>query len=208
MVDCRFSLADPAAGHQSWRDGHIPGAVYANLDNHLSAPISEGSGRHPLPPVRAFAKRLGAWGIGPGTQVVAYDDAGGAIAARLWWLLRWLGHDTVAVLNGGLSAWQQAGLALDDALPSPETTTFNPQPRDEAARDCRQMRAMLAAGSGLLLDARDAERFLGEREPLDIKAGHIPGARAIIRSAPTLTLTGAFWRPRNCAVASRPHWTA
>lgn len=177
IVDCRFSLADPAAGHQSWRDAHIPGAVYANLDRHLAAPPSPETGRHPLPPVKAFVKRLGAWGIDENTQVVAYDDAGGAIAARLWWMMRWVGHEAVAVLNGGLAAWQAAELPVDDTLPEPEATTYTPQPRAETTVTSRQLRAMQTAGTGLVLDARDAERFLGEREPLDTKAGHIPGAR-------------------------------
>ncbi|MEM9056243.1 MAG: sulfurtransferase [Pseudomonadota bacterium] len=177
VVDCRFSLADPAAGHQLWRDGHIPGAVYANLDRHLASAVEPGSGRHPLPSPRAFAKRLGAWGITRDTQVVAYDDAGGAFAARLWWLLRWVGHEAAAVLDGGLPAWLRAGHALSDELPEPEATTYDAQPRPELAIERRQLRAMLTAGTGVLLDARDAERFMGEREPLDTRAGHIPGAR-------------------------------
>src|SRR5882672_3495294 len=109
IVDCRFDLAKPEAGRALHRAGHIPGARYAHLNEDLSAPITPRTGRHPLPSPEKFARRLGAWGIGAHTQVVAYDDAGGAIAARLWWMLQWVSHDAVAVLNGGLSAWLAGG---------------------------------------------------------------------------------------------------
>ncbi len=118
IVDCRFSLADTESGRRAYAQSHIPGAYYAHLDDDLSGSIIPGkTGRHPLPSVEAAAKLFSSWGIGPRTQVVAYDDMSGAIAARLWWMLRWLGHDQVAVLEGGWPAWQKAALPTDDQSP-------------------------------------------------------------------------------------------
>ena len=113
VVDCRFSLTDTEAGRRAYRESHLPGARYAHLDEDLSGPITPIAGRHPLPDPARLARKLGEWGVGDGTQIVAYDDMGGMLAAaRLWWLSRWLGHQAVAVLDGGLSAWRQAGLPL------------------------------------------------------------------------------------------------
>ena len=120
VVDCRFSLLDPPRGRADHARGHVPGAVYADLDADLSAPVQPGrTGRHHLPDVARLAERLGGWGIDEATQVVAYDDGSGGIAARLWWLLRWLGHEAVAVLDGGWAAWTAEGLPVDDQVPSP-----------------------------------------------------------------------------------------
>ena len=119
IVDCRFSLADPSGGESAYREGHIPGAVYAHLDRDLSDHAKHGQGRHPWPDAEAFTDTLGRWGISPGHQVVAYDDGDGAMAARLWFLLRALGHEKVAVLDGGWSAWSGLGLQVETSRPSP-----------------------------------------------------------------------------------------
>ena len=178
LLDCGFDLADPAAGERAFLAGHLPGAVYAHLDRELSGAKAPGRGRHPLPERAAFAATAGGWGIVPGVQVVAYDAQGGPYASRAWWLLRWLGHHAVAVLDGGVAAWQQAGGALamgaalaDVALPNP------PYPASPAAMPTIDTESLLAAlGRVRVLDARAGERFRGEVEPLDAVAGHIPGA--------------------------------
>mgnify|MGYP001588671681 CR=1 FL=1 len=175
VVDCRFSLADPAAGEQAWRRSHIPGAVYAHLERDLSDMSRKGEGRHPWPEREAFLQRLQQWGISPSTQVVAYDDGDGAIAARLWFLLRVLGHEKVAVLDGGLSRWVALGLPASSALPQPQPARYAGQFDTRRLLDAKAVEAHLAAG-GLLIDARAPERFRGEQEPLDRVAGHVPGA--------------------------------
>lgn len=175
VVDCRFNLADPAAGRRAYQAGHIPGARYAHLDEDLSAPVTATTGRHPLPDPARLAATLGAWGIGPGTQVLAYDDLGGMLAAaRLWWLLRWLGHTAVAVLDGGLPAWTRAGLPLSTNVPVIAARTFIARPDDRLWLTVEQVQGLPA--HELLLDARGAARYRGEMEPIDPVAGHIPGA--------------------------------
>lgn len=177
IVDCRFSLMEPARGQADYLAGHIPGAVYAHLDRDLSSPIQpRRSGRHPLPDPRRLAETLGAWGVGPQTQVVAYDDATGAIAARLWWLLRWLGHEAVAVLDGGWQAWTREGRPQSRELPAPESVRFQGQPRAELVLDAAAAATWAMNPDRRLLDAREAPRFRGEAEPIDPVAGHIPGA--------------------------------
>jgi thiosulfate/3-mercaptopyruvate sulfurtransferase len=176
-VDCRFSLADSAAGERAYCEGHIPGARYAHLERDLSAPVTPGSGRHPLPAPQALIATFSAWGVNDATQVVAYDDAGGAFAARLWWLLRWLGHRRVAVLDGGIGRWTGEGGALSAALPAPGARAFTPRPDFGAWLDAEQVAQGLAAHRMLLVDARAEPRFRGEEEPLDAVAGHVPGAR-------------------------------
>lgn len=176
VVDCRFDLADPAAGETAWRRAHLPGAAYLHLDRDLSGPVTARSGRHPLPAPAALAATFGRLGIAPGTQVVAYDGGPGYFAARLWWLLRWLGHDAVAVLDGGLPAWLAAGGTLDDSVRGRAATDFVAAPRAGQAIDAPSLQAALAAGTLLLVDARNAERFRGEVEPIDPVAGHVPGA--------------------------------
>jgi len=176
VIDCRFDLADTGSGEHAWRSGHIPGSHYAHLDRDLSDLDRRGRGRHPLPDVNAFCARLVGWGVTPAHQVVAYDASGGMIAARLWWMLRLLGHRAVAVLDGGIAAWQAAGGALSQAAPAAESGryagTFDPQ----MIVGTQELEARLARNDGLLLDARAGERFRGEVEPLDPRAGHIPGA--------------------------------
>ncbi|HZF25175.1 MAG TPA: sulfurtransferase [Steroidobacteraceae bacterium] len=177
IVDCRFDLAKPEAGRALHRAGHIPGARYAHLNEDLSAPITPRTGRHPLPSPEKFARRLGAWGIGAHTQVVAYDDAGGAIAARLWWMLQWVSHDAVAVLNGGLSAWLAGGFPLTSAEPRVTPATFVPRVRNEQAITVDPLVPALADRSIVLVDARSADRFAGQNEVIDPIPGHVPGAR-------------------------------
>ncbi|ROR34152.1 sulfurtransferase [Inmirania thermothiophila] len=172
VVDCRFRLDAPEAGEAAWREGHIPGAVYAHLERDLSGPVTAASGRHPLPAPGPLMARLGAWGIGPGTTVVAYDDAGGAFAARLWWLLRWLGHRRVAVLDGGLAAWLAAGGGLARDRGAVRPCRFEGRPGGMPTVDAEAVRA----GGWCLVDARAPERYRGEEEPIDPVAGHIPGA--------------------------------
>lgn len=178
LVDCRFSLADPEQGALDYRGRHIPGAVYAHLDRDLSGPVQPGrTGRHPLPDVAALAATLGRWGIDDGVQVVAYDAAGGALAAaRLWWLLRWLGHDAVAVLDGGWPAWQAAALPTRGEVETRRPRPFVARPRPELIADADEVARLATDPRARVLDARGADRFRGENETLDPVAGRIPGA--------------------------------
>lgn len=175
IVDCRFDLAKPQSGEQAYREGHIPGAVYAHLDRDLSSPITKESGRHPLPDPERFAQRLGAWGVSAETQVIAYDADTGAYAARLWWLLRWIGHEAVAVLDGGLRAWTEAGLPLTTEIAQRTPTRFIARPNRSAWLSTGEVAEKIRAG-WRLLDARAPERFAGKVEPIDPIAGHVPGA--------------------------------
>lgn len=175
VVDCRHDLANPVAGEAAYGVGHIPGAVFAHLDRDLSGAMNGRNGRHPLPEAATLAARLGQLGIGPETRVVAYDDGPGMFAARLWWLLRWLGHDRVAVLDGGLAAWKSAGYPLETPRPEPISKQL----------PWRSAMGVVSAGEVLenldrrafqLVDARAPDRFRGENETLDPVGGHIPGA--------------------------------
>jgi len=177
IVDCRFDLAQPAAGEAAYRAGHIPGAIYAHLDRDLSSPITPGTGRHPLPDPEHFAQTLGGWGVGADTQVIAYDADNGMYASRLWWLLRWVGHRAVAVLDGGLKAWTAAGQPVSTEIPARQPTRFQARPNRELWLDADQVQARVQQPDWRLLDARAPERFLGKVEPLDKVAGHVPGAR-------------------------------
>jgi thiosulfate/3-mercaptopyruvate sulfurtransferase len=177
IVDCRKDLADPAKGRRDYEAGHIPGAVYAELDTDLSdlSRMPFGMGRHPLPTEAAFSAVLGRWGWRPGLQVVAYDAGSGALAAaRLWWLLRLAGERAVAVLDGGYAAWQAAGLSTDTAVPQRVASTVAVQ--FDPAQMVLDHAALHAAPAPLLLDARAAPRYRGDIEPLDPVAGHVPGA--------------------------------
>jgi thiosulfate/3-mercaptopyruvate sulfurtransferase len=176
IVDCRFSLADTEAGAKAYRHGHIPNARYAHLDKDLSSAITDFTGRHPLPNFSLLAKKLGDWGISNNSQVVAYDDAGGAFAGRLWWLLRCMGHDKVAVLNGGIKQWQKQGLPITTALPTVKSTAFRPYLNEAAWLNALQVQNSMAKKSICLIDARTPERYRGEQEPIDPVAGHIPDA--------------------------------
>ena len=177
VVDTRFDLKDPDAGRRAYDAGHIPGAYYAHLDHDLAGPVRPRSGRHPLPDPSALAALFDAWGVGPGVQLVACDDSGGALAARLWWLARWLGHDAVAVLDGGLAAWRALDLPLTAGPPAPRRSRgFTPRVREGVEVDVDTLGAGLVTRELLLIDARAAARFRGETEPIDARAGHVPGA--------------------------------
>lgn len=176
VVDCRFDLANPDAGQSAYARAHIPGARYAHLNSQLSAPITAQTGRHPLPDPATFTRQLEHWGIGDRTQIVAYDADNSACAARLWWMLRWLGHDAVAVLDGGFKAWQAAQLPVTSEVPAPRLATFTPRIRDEWVVDIATVARHSTDESWRIFDARAAERFAGEVEPIDSAAGHVPGA--------------------------------
>jgi thiosulfate/3-mercaptopyruvate sulfurtransferase len=176
VLDASFDLADTAAGERSHADAHLPGARYAHLERDLSGPKTGLNGRHPLPQRQAFAATAGHWGITRDTQVVVYDNQAGMFAARVWWMLRWLGHDTVAVLDGGLSVWREAGGPLTREAAGPVGTVPYPdRPALVGMVDADALQAQL--GRVPVLDARAPERFRGDVEPLDAVAGHIPGAR-------------------------------
>ncbi|MGA0197750.1 MAG: sulfurtransferase [Prochlorotrichaceae cyanobacterium] len=181
IVDCRFSLADPHQGRSLYAQEHLPGAVYLDLNQDLSSPPSPDRGRHPLPEVEALAEKLATIGVNfQETLVVAYDDSRFAFAARLWWLLRYLGHDRVAVLDGGLAAWQAQGYPLSSHIPQPAPGRFVPQVRSEMSIDRLSLKALLPQPRSqshlTLIDSREAPRYRGEVEPIDPVAGHIPGA--------------------------------
>lgn len=176
VVDCRFTLTAPQAGYQEYVAAHIPGAHYAHLDNDLSSPIQPGSGRHPLPTRQALVETFSRWGIDSNTQVVVYDTSNGMIAARLWWLLRWMGHASVALLDGGLARWQHEGNPLTAEQPPLESRHFVAGKPLEQFISSEELLTWINTPDHRLIDVRAAERFSGEVEPLDRVAGHIPGA--------------------------------
>lgn len=177
-VDCRFDLADTLRGAHEYSKGHIPGAVYADLNRDLSDLSKTGQGRHPLPDTADFAALLGRWGWTPEVPVVAYDAAGGALAAaRLWWLMRAFGAREVAVLDGGLKAWTDAGFALSDETVVREPTRVTGAYDDRLMIDTSDLLGQLYSPGLCLIDARAGNRFRGEIEPIDPVAGHVPGAR-------------------------------
>ena len=176
VVDCRFALSDSDAGRLAYKESHIPGAHYAHLDEDLSGPVTSESGRHPLPDPDQFCQTVGAWGVTPKSQVVVYDDTGGAIAARLWWLLRWLGHSNVALLDGGWQRWQALGFPVQHTIPVTLPTKYPAAEPGQTWLTTAQVIQALEEGEITLVDARTSERFVGEVEPIDPVAGHIPGA--------------------------------
>ena len=176
VFDCRHDLADPAKGERAYRESHIPGARFAHLDRNLSGAKTGRNGRHPLPDARAFADWLGRAGVDGTKQVIAYDDAGAAFAARLWWMLRWMGHRSVAVLDGGWSAWLAAGQATTDAPAVFTPRRFEARPTPSMIVDAAWLEAGLDQPSFRLIDARSPDRYRGENEIIDPVAGHIPGA--------------------------------
>lgn len=178
LIDCRASLTDPVAGSTAYAAGHIPGALFADLATDLSGLLIAGvTGRHPLPDPPALAATFGRWGVDAGTQVVAYDAGNGAYAARAWWLFRWLGHSAVAVLNGGLAAWQAEGYLLRSVAEYRAPATF---PVRATLTRLVSVAEVIDRGASMdLVDARAEARFRGEVEPIDPVAGHIPGARCL-----------------------------
>jgi thiosulfate/3-mercaptopyruvate sulfurtransferase len=193
IIDCRFSLANSTAGACAYRHGHIHNARYAHLDNDLSSAITAQTGRHPLPNFNVLAKKLGVWGISHHSQVVVYDDANGAFAGRLWWLLRTLGHDNVAVLDGGIQHWQKL-YSITTYLPRMKAANFRGYLNNYAWLTARQVEDGIARKTITLIDARTPERYRGEQEPIDTVAGHIPYAlnRPLQRN---LTALGLFLLP-------------
>jgi len=202
VVDCRFNLMEPEQGRRQWQEGHIPGAFYAHLDEELAGKVTADSGRHPLPDPAAFCSLLGCWGVTPETTVVVYDAAGGAIAARLWWLLRWIGHDKALLLNGGWQAWA-AGQPVGTDMAPREPTTYNGRPGQMPVLATAELEGALASGL-CLLDARDPARYRGEVEPIDPVAGHVPGAQNHPFSA-NLGEDGLFLPPADLAAALNAH---
>jgi thiosulfate/3-mercaptopyruvate sulfurtransferase len=176
IVDVRFDLSDPQAGRAAYAQAHLPGAHYLHLDEHLSSPAQRHGGRHPLPDMARFQEMLEAIGISNSSHVVVYDDSAGMFAGRLWWLLRYVGHDRVQVLDGGLSAWQRAGYPLTAELPEVSRGSFTLNLRPEMQVDMQYVRDNLENPEVLLIDARGRARYRGESEPIDAQAGHIPGA--------------------------------
>jgi thiosulfate/3-mercaptopyruvate sulfurtransferase len=177
IVDCRSKLDDLEWGAREYAAAHVPGASYADLTHDLSGPKSGSNGRHPLPEPAALVQTLGRLGIASGVQVVAYDQENGMFASRLWWLLRWLGHDAVAVLDGGFKKWLAEGRPVESGHTARPPREFIGSPRSDMAVDVRTIAAQLASGGPRLVDARAPERYRGDTEPIDKIGGHIPGAK-------------------------------
>lgn len=177
IVDCRFQLNQPDWGERQYQQGHIPGAFYLNLDKDLSSPIGRHGGRHPLPNLEKISETLTSIGITSGeTWVIAYDDSRFAFASRLWWLLRYLGHERVALLQGGWSAWQRDRYPISQEIPVASLGRFIARPQPDWIVDIETVRAKQYEPATVLVDSRERDRYLGEREPIDPIAGHIPGA--------------------------------
>jgi thiosulfate/3-mercaptopyruvate sulfurtransferase len=189
VVDVRWKLGDPQAGRNAYGEWHLPGAVFLDVDRDLAAP--KGPGRHPLPSAEAFARTMERIGVGDATRVVAYDDMGGAIAGRLWFLLRYFGHETGAVLDGGIQAWQAERLPLVHEQPTIAEVKFTARPRPELVVSRREV----GAHGGVILDARQPQRYRGELEPIDPRAGHIPRARNAPYVENLVTVMGPFLAP-------------
>jgi thiosulfate/3-mercaptopyruvate sulfurtransferase len=177
IVDCQFKLDDPLWGRAAYERAHIPGAFYADLNRDLSSTPSGTNGRHPLPPVEAVQETFSQLGIDRSRQVVAYDQDNGMFASRLWWMLRWLGHDAVAVLDGGLAGWVKDGFPTSSTIELPTRRSFQARPRLDAMVTADEVAAQVGMSEHRLIDARAPQRFRGEVEPIDRAAGHIPGAR-------------------------------
>ncbi|MEG4959627.1 MULTISPECIES: sulfurtransferase [unclassified Microcoleus] len=177
IIDCRFALADPELGQKQYQESHIPGAFYLDLNRDLASSVGKHGGRHPLPNIEELADKLSAIGINSAeTLVVAYDDSRLAFAARLWWLLRYMGHSKVALLDGGFSAWKAAGYPVTNTLPEPREGNFVAQLQQDLAVNIDAVKERKDLPGKVLVDSRESERYEGLREPIDPIAGHIPGA--------------------------------
>ena len=176
VFDCRFQLKDPAGGYKIFEQGHIPGAQFADMDTDLSSPMTETSGRHPLPNADELIEKLQAWGVNNDSQVICYDDISGAFAARLWWLLHWLGHGDVAVLDGGIEKWKEKNLPLETVTHNRPRGSFSGKANDAMWVDINFVEQELADSNISLLDARANDRFTAKDSKTDPVPGHIPGA--------------------------------
>lgn len=176
IFDCRFSLADITVGRKAYREGHIPDARYADLNQNLSSSVKSYTGRHPLPDFNALSKQLGLWGVNNRSQVIVYDDASGAFAGRMWWLLRTMGHEQVAVLDGGIRHWQKQQRPITTVLPKIAPCVFRGYLDQKQWLNAIEVENGLASNNITLIDARTPERFMGLQEPIDPVAGHIPKA--------------------------------
>ncbi|MBZ0104581.1 MAG: sulfurtransferase [Sulfuricella denitrificans] len=176
IFDCRFTLSDPESGRRAYQAGHIPRARYAHLNDDLSSEVTATSGRHPLPDPLLLAQKLGRWGVDGSKQVVVYDDSFGSMASRMWWDLRWLGHESVALLDGGIQRWIRDGHPMTAEMTEITPVTFEAHPDDSMWVDAKCIEDALRSDKCLIIDARSEERFSGEREALDKVAGHIPGS--------------------------------
>jgi thiosulfate/3-mercaptopyruvate sulfurtransferase len=192
IFDCRHELSDPAYGKQVYAQSHVPNAHFASVDDDLAARPNGSNGRHPLPDIKTFAAWLGRMGVSAATQVVGYDNAAGTYASRLWWMLRWLGHDSVAVLDGGWNAWLDAGQSTTRDIPKPVAAQFTAKPRDVNV-DAAYVLANLKSPAMLVVDARGNDRFHGQNETIDPVGGHIPGA--VNRAFKTNVDERGFFRP-------------
>ena len=176
IVDCRFLLSDPGAGLAAYTKDHIPGAIYLHLEEQLSAPVGKHGGRHPLPDALQLAKTLSKVGINNNSNVVAYDDQGGAYASRLWWLMRYLGHEHVYVMDEGYSAWKNAKFPVSDHQAVRIPSSFEANIQQDMVVGVEDVQKVVVYGGPLIIDSRESRRYLGLEEPIDAKAGHIPGA--------------------------------
>jgi thiosulfate/3-mercaptopyruvate sulfurtransferase len=176
IIDTRFNLQDVQAGHRAYDEGHIPGAFYLDLDLDLSGPKADHGGRHPLPDIDALAKKLELIGVSNKSRVVVYDDAANMIAGRFWWLMRYMGHEDTQVLDGGYSSWLAAGYAVSTEVPQPKPAKFKPRLQYQMLVDKDYVKRRMGNPNVVLVDARAPDRYRGENETLDPKAGHIPGA--------------------------------
>ncbi len=176
ICDCRHDLMDLEKGRRAYAEGHIPGAHFLHLDDDLSGAKSGKNGRHPLPDIATLTKKLGSIGVDRSKRIIAYDDTGGPYAARLWWLLRWLGHDNVSILDGGINKWIAENRPADRNVPTAKATTFISTQRAGLTADASFILANISEGSSIVVDARAPERYRGDTEPIDPVAGHIPGA--------------------------------
>ncbi|NMH70451.1 sulfurtransferase [Bacillus sp. RO3] len=177
VIDCRFTLNDPEEGRKRYKEDHIPGAVFFDLEKDLSGYVKRHGGRHPLPNMKNFLRKVEEAGINNQTTVVMYDEKEGAFAGRCWWLFQYIGHEKVYILNGGYSAWKQAGCSTESAIPEYHPKSYDPSFNDSIVASLEEVRGISRGnGKGRLIDSRSKERFLGKEEPIDRIPGHIPGA--------------------------------
>ena len=194
VFDCRFSLKDPRGGLKNYQAGHLPMAQFADMDTQLSSAMTETSGRHPLPEPEVFLTQLKQWGINNDTQVIAYDDISGAFAARLWWMMRWMGHEKVAVLNGGMQKWTEQGYDMSQQDYQYSPGNFSGNANMGWLVDIEVVRSELNANNITLIDARAADRFSGKDKKTDPVPGHVPGAQNLPFGG-NLTKEGLFETP-------------